>query len=757
MATREAERTSELEALEERGPEIFGDGEPPGEDPGRPAVEFDAPAVRLAIVVGLATLAAAMMTGGVFQGVVVPRLSAAVAGLLGVAAAVYIRRLRNPAVMNIAIAVAVILIGILLCVPAGSLSDVINLGPFVREAVTSGDVQRPPVEFTLGWRAILGWLMGGLGMAAAWVAIEIRRPALGMLIPLPIVAAAAISVPDDAKVASGIVALVLFAAGLGVLSGIELGGDGEQRSLAFELRRAARALPLLAAITVGLVFLAQANVLFPRPRFDPTQSAQKPKAIPLSEVPDRVLFTVDSRVSGPWRMGSLDVYEENTWKLPPFAENRIREVPQTGIVDTELRAGVRATFETQGLTGAVLPGLPNLVGLVAEGPRLAYDSRTGVIRLSSGTIGAGLKYTVVAGRIPTVEELQKVRAEPPERIEGVPTERFLEIPDPPPAVRALIDRAPETSKWEEFDYLRNQLLDTVTASGAGAPREVSPERVEDMLRGSRQGTPFEIVAAQAMLARWVGIPARIGYGFDGGEAAEGGVLEVRPAHGATFVEVYFTGHKWLPIIGTPKKATTSFGNNPTQRRLDILPSDDVAVSLYVPFETSTREFLFRQIRRVVVVVLPILAALLLIYFGYPVLRKMVIRSRRRSWVHGQGPAERIALAYAEWRDLCTDYGYRYRSDTPLMFLDRVIPDDEHAELAWLVTRTMWGDLRNELSDADALAAEELARSLRRRLAQAHPWTLRTIAAFSRLSLRHPYAPQLDTMARRGHREEVKVA
>ena len=48
---------------------------------------------------------------------------------------------------------------------------------------------------------------------------------------------------------------------------------------------------------------------------------------------------------------------------------------------------------------------------------------------------------------------------------------------------------------------------------------------------------------------------------------------------------------------------------------------------------------------------------------------------------------------------------------------------------------------------DALAAEELSRSLRRRLGAAHPSTMRFVAALSRLSVRHPYAPGSDVAAK----------
>ena len=36
-----------------------------------------------------------------------------------------------------------------------------------------------------------------------------------------------------------------------------------------------------------------------------------------------------------------------------------------------------------------------------------------------------------------------------------------------------------------------------------------------MFKEGATATPYEIVAAEALLARWAGVPARIGFGFDG--------------------------------------------------------------------------------------------------------------------------------------------------------------------------------------------------------------------------------------------------
>ena len=152
-----------------------------------------------------------------------------------------------------------------------------------------------------------------------------------------------------------------------------MGGADEKLPAGYEVRRALRALPLLAVVTGGLYLLAQTDFLFPKPAINPAEQPQKPKTVPLSQVEDRVLFSVESQLSGPWRVGSLDVYDGKDWRLPAFSESRLADVPRDGVVNKDLSPGVRATFTIAGLGGTVLPGLPNTVGIVAEGPKLAYD------------------------------------------------------------------------------------------------------------------------------------------------------------------------------------------------------------------------------------------------------------------------------------------------------------------------------------------------------------------------------------------------
>lgn len=711
------------------------------------------PSPRIAVAVAFPTIAAGVLVGGIFTGFGA-RVAGVLAGLLGVGLAFGASRLRGrPVLSNLVIIVGLFAIGLILIGPG----NITRVQALAIDSARTGDVLRPPVPFDAGWRAIVSWLMGAVGFSAAWVALALRKPALGLLLPLPIAAFAGISIPENQQVGSGIAALLLFAVSLGILSSEQsLGEEGKAPSLSYELRKAAKSVPLLVALGVGLYLLSM-TPLFPDTVLDPAQEPQKPKTQPLSQVEDRVLFQVDSELSGPWRIGSLDVYDGNDWRLPPFAASEFEEVPRSGVVDPELAATVQAKFTIAGLGGAVMPALPNTVGIRAEGPKLTYDSRAGNIRLLAGTVEPGLTYTVAAAGLPSVDDLNAIAAYDAELPDSV--RKFILIDDTPgprddkpPAVADLLERAAQAapSKWGQFDFARTFVLENVVAKGTGSPVSITPERVQDILAGSQTASPFEIVATQAMLARWMGIPSRIGYGFDGGDENNVGQLEIRPRHGAAFVEVYFPGFKWLPVIGTPRKAEPTVGSDESEQRVDpgILPSDDVSVQIFLPTVVPPESVVGKQVAVTVLIAVIILLILLAAYVLYPALVKARRRSLARTAAVESGSVRaRVALAYSEWRDYATDFGFFYITDTPLMFLDRFQDDEEHTELAWLTTRVLWGDLQGVEDPIFASIAEELSRSLRRRLAAAQPATVRAVSLVSRLSLRNPYAPETDLSAR----------
>ncbi|MDQ1373312.1 MAG: hypothetical protein QOJ09_650, partial [Actinomycetota bacterium] len=229
-----ATTTEDLEHLEATAAErLAADDEPvdagiDGGGPGESDADAEPPSLRIAIAVGFPVLSAAVMVGGIFLGVA-PRIFAAVSGILGIALAYGASRVsRRPFVSNAIVFAGLFLIGIVMVIPSG-VGNITSVTSLALDAARTGDVLRPPVPFTVGWQAVIGWLMGCVGFVAAWVALSLRRPSLSLLLPLPIAAIAAISVPKSDQVASGIAVLALFAIGLGLLSGAQAVGQHDER------------------------------------------------------------------------------------------------------------------------------------------------------------------------------------------------------------------------------------------------------------------------------------------------------------------------------------------------------------------------------------------------------------------------------------------------------------------------------------------------------------------------------------------------
>src|SRR5439155_16962477 len=141
--------------------------------------------------------------------------------------------------------------------------------------------------------------------------------------------------------------------------------------------------------------------------------------------------------------------------------------------------------------------------------------------------------------------------------------------------------------------------------------------------------PFEIAAVDALVARWAGIPARIGFGFDGlNVEGSSGIRTVRPKNSAQWLETYFSGFGWVPLIQTPDKAKATLDNDPNSRfNQQIRPSDDVAVEVYVPVEVRDARLLFEIVRARLLQALPWVLVLVALWLAYPAAAKAWRRQR----------------------------------------------------------------------------------------------------------------------------------
>ncbi len=716
-----------------------------GPDPDPVAEEAEAPRVpldvRALVATALTTASAAFVVGGVFDSWACRTLGATGAVVGAIAVAVVARSRRQVFTQVVALAAIGLLATLTL---AGSEEGPGNVGSAVRHAIDAGRLLQPPVPFDPGWRPLVFGLMAFLAFGAGVLATSGERRLLGVLLPVPIALLASFTQPDGQEILS---AAFIFLPVIGAMATIFTATQpGQKTDVRFELRRAGRAAGLAVPAVALLVLLNNASFLFPAPAYDPNDKPQKPRSIPPSAQVDRVLFTVDApdAFTGPWRTGVLDVYQDGAFLLPARAADRLKTIPSDGVVnpDTVSNAEVKVRITTGDMGNSpVLPGVPSQARVVlpSNAPKdLRIDTRTGVIRVTSGRAPKGLTYEIDLPKYPSSDQLKGAKP-----TKSADLKDDLVVPkDTPPAVQRILRAAPAAG-WERLDYVRHQLLDNVTATGAGNLKPVDAKRVQDMLDGSKKASPFEIVAAEVLLSRWAGFPARIGFGFNQFHD-ENGVHAVHPDNAAQWLEVNLDGKGWLPFLAKPPRADADLDNN-KKTDSDVVASNEIAVQLFLPVGLPHPVPLFELVRARILQALPLIFVVLLARGAAPALCRVGRRRRRDRWADNNGPRARIAVAYAEFRDLATDLNVGDPFATPIEYLDRVEPDEDHDELAWLVSRTMYGDLAPVASDDDARIAEELSASLQARLRSGQATQVRLLSLVTQASLQSPYTDEVPNL------------
>lgn len=717
-------------------PPAAGTVPPPGAERKRPVN----PTIT-SIAVLLSSAAAGFMAAGVFRGVL-PKLIGLIGPIVGTGVIALSYRTRRPSSIQYLVLPVALAAGALVVLPFTT-GGTANLPSLVLEAVETGGVAQPPIPFDPGWRFILVVLTAIVAASAASLAIALNRPTLGVVIPLPVVFAAALVQPAKSTVLTSAVALALIVTSMAVSYGADLEQD-DATTGRFETRRLLNAAGIGALLVAILVAVNQAGFLFPAT--DDTRVSPPRRPEPQPPASDRVVFRVTAGSPGPWRLGVLDVYQDGAWMLPPYDLARFEPLDADGATsvppraptpgDPDGAARVRAEFEIVDVEGHVIPGIAGATTVVRDGFAVTYDPRTEMLRLPDGRAQKGMRYSVEAPPPPNGAQLAASGTPPPA------LDEFLDVPPAPPEIEALLRRAPE-SPFTRLQFVRDELYKQVIAAGAGQPVDVPPFRVAEMLAGS-EATPYEITAAEGLLARWAGIPARIGYGFYGGER-EGNGFEIHPRHGATWLEAYFDGYGWVAVIGTPPRAKASLSDAEKQDNPEIRPSERLALKVYAPVRRESVRLLFEVVRYWLVRAVPAALLSVLAWGFFPGAVKAARRWRRRRWARAGGPSDEILVAYTEFRDAAHDLNVGDPTVTPLRFLDHVDIDVEHAELAWLTTRTLWGDLARDVRPEDADIAREMARSVTKRLRRAQPVIAQVVAIGTRASLREPFTDEVPNL------------
>ena len=182
--------------------------------------------------------------------------------------------------------------------------------------------------------------------------------------------------------------------------------------------------------------------------------------------------------------------------------------------------------------------------------QVSLDSCDG-IRLPQ-PLQAGLTYSVISYR-PDFEPAQLRRAStayPPDI-----ARRYLQLPDNiSERVRTLARTltAPYDNNYDKIVALNEHLLREYPYNFFPPPHPPGAEVVDTFLFEDREGVCEQYVTALVIMARSLGIPARLASGYGAGDYNPiTGYYEVRLNHAHSWAEIYFPEYGWAPFDPTP--------------------------------------------------------------------------------------------------------------------------------------------------------------------------------------------------------------
>lgn len=411
------------------------------------------------------------------------------------------------------------------------------------------------------------------------------------------------------------------------------------------------------------------------------------------------------------RLVALDRFTGRRWEPSSLEVSRSDNNVEDGLqsppgLDADVRRSIRRyQIRILDLGGTWLPlPYPSRRVLEIDGTWLYDPSTFNVFGENSST--ERIEYEVRALRVNYTAEKLRQAGEAPRSMR-----RYLRLPDDMPdeveeqaldiigAAPTGYDQALLIQDWlrdpEIFTY-STEVSDTIGDSNGS-------EAIVGFLQ-SRRGYCIHFASTMAVMARTLGIPARVAVGFTPGVAdgQNGRTVGIHDLH--AWPELYFEGSGWVRFEPTPAERTglapewarPEAGGGPNGAPIPSAtpgapdsqanPRNREGAPLTDP-EGGGGGVGAGPIR---IPVVPLLVGLgVLVLLAVPGVTRLVVRRRR--WSRAERPAEKARAAWADLQDTLLDFGYDWHaSDPPRRGTDQLVRtrelEGEAAEAALRLAR-----------------------------------------------------------------------
>jgi transglutaminase-like putative cysteine protease len=324
-------------------------------------------------------------------------------------------------------------------------------------------------------------------------------------------------------------------------------------------------------------------------------------------------------------------------------------------------------------------------------PGTLQADRFSLMVLDSGVQLAGLRYTVNSlDQSPSAQALDSA-ARPPKDI----TDHYMDVPSSYDPLNSIAQRiaaeAGAKTPFQQAVALQDWLSSKNFKYTLNAQPVTDAGGLTNFLESTRRGYCQQFSFALAVLARLLGIPSRVAYGYTAGTLQAGGAWLVSTHDAHAWPELYFQGLGWLRFEPTPQGAagqgtatapaytlrpSNAFAQSPLQALPSAAPSTPANggsfhlsgpdARLNLPFGATRGGKRGGTLSPWEIFGLALLGVLVLAAAA-PACARLAIRRRRwRSAGRGGRPGGRqrgdAALAHAAWhelRDDLVDYGAGY--------------------------------------------------------------------------------------------------
>lgn len=251
-----------------------------------------------------------------------------------------------------------------------------------------------------------------------------------------------------------------------------------------------------------------------------------------------------------WRQTVLDTFDGGTWTSSSATYQAAKKTATFKVAAKDARPVASQLFAMDGLESSWLPLAYEPLSLdlsqFPDGTSALYNKENASLVLKSGST-AQLGYsatsaaplTASAGEaVPSLSEAERVR--------------YLEVPAAMPqsirtlaqsTVEGVVDPAEQSRRLQNF-------LRTFTYSTA-VPPPTSQEAIEQFLLVDRTGYCEQFSAGFAVMARILGIPARVAVGFTPGKLRDDGFFYITGKNSHAWPEVFLDGYGWVGFEPTP--------------------------------------------------------------------------------------------------------------------------------------------------------------------------------------------------------------